>query len=167
MSKIVTAARVLAALAHHGQMYGEVSYIRHCSRVVDILVGVNAEPDILAAAWLHDVLEDTSIDRRLIANRTNDRVADLVWACTGVGGTRRERNANIAEKLRECPAAAVIKVADRIDNVRSCWENRDSRLFMYHREYPEFRRVVLGSSMFTPLMAELDVLMGWRPMKAD
>ena len=58
-------AAEVATQAHHGQVRagdGTVPYIAHPAEVVQILVqhGIDRAP-ILAAAWLHDVVEDTAL----------------------------------------------------------------------------------------------------------
>ena len=45
-------------------------------------------------------------------------VADLVWAVTGVGANRKERNQSIYDKIKNYPMAAVLKTADRIADLR-------------------------------------------------
>lgn len=150
MSTIVRNAYRIADLAHVGQFYGEHPYIWHCEQVVIELertVGVGDRhrvlaDDLCAAAWLHDTLEDTTITRELIAADCGENVADLVWACTGVGINRRARNACIADRIKLHPRAALIKVADRIANMRVCLRNSDSRWSMYLKEAPDFRASV-------------------------
>lgn len=52
-----TKAIVLAAQAHHGQMYGEVPYICHCMQVA---LAMDTDDERLVAI-LHDVIEDTDV----------------------------------------------------------------------------------------------------------
>lgn len=147
MSSIVRNAYRLADLAHVGQLYGAHPYIWHCEQVVIELertVGVGGllAADLCAAAWLHDALEDTTITRELIAADCGADVADLVWACTGVGINRRVRNVCIAERVKIHPRASLIKVADRIANMRECLCNAGGRWSMYLKEATDFRASV-------------------------
>lgn len=159
-------AWTFAENAHRGQMYGRDPYMLHVWNVVLVVQAVTDDPDMVSAAFLHDVLEDTNTTREQVLSTFGPRVEAMVWACTGVGANRRERNTSIHAKLEALPEALLVKVADRIANVESCWENRDSRLFMYHREYPEFRKLKkLNETTLTPLATlweRLDALMGWR-----
>jgi (p)ppGpp synthase/HD superfamily hydrolase len=164
---IVALAQRLAHEAHAGQTYNGRPYTEHCRQVVCLLAQYGyIDHNILAAGWLHDALEDTNLLPSQIEQFCGPVVLSYVEACTGVGRNRRERNADIAAKLAHFPSAIPIKVADRIANVSSCWENRDSRLFMYHREYRDFRAVVRGH-VDRVMLADLDALMGWRDVAGE
>lgn len=144
---IVTRASIFAATAHQGQKYGEQPYTVHLSRVVEILQEYGyTDPDVLAAGWLHDVIEDTAVDFYVLQEQFSRNIAMKVWACSGEGINRRERVTSIIGKLTDYPTAIPIKLADRIANVESCWATCDKRLFMYEREYPDFRRTCRASA---------------------
>lgn len=53
-------------------------YIKHCREIVEIL---NTE-DMLAAAWLHDVLEDTECSSQTIYREFGFNVVSMVIALT-------------------------------------------------------------------------------------
>lgn len=56
----VQIAKYCAALAHAAQMYGEGdSYVNHVKRVAERVSRAGGTEAQIAAAWLHDVLEDT------------------------------------------------------------------------------------------------------------
>lgn len=61
MSTSVLLASSIARAAHAGQFRrdGVTPYITHPEAVAKSLEGEN--PDVIAAAWLHDVLEDTEV----------------------------------------------------------------------------------------------------------
>lgn len=169
---VVTAASRLAHVLHAEQRYGERPYTGHLFDVYDLLdrMGYTDEPLILAAAWLHDALEDTDCAIATLEQEIHPEVAALVRAVTGVGSNRRARNADIYRRLAAHPSAIPLKVADRICNVESCWSNRDERLFMYHREYPEFRATLRAPEpadvRLARLWQKLDGLLAWRPRPA-
>lgn len=145
---IVEAARQLAHKAHAGQLYGPDLYATHCERVVNILDNaciLDLPPEVLAAAWLHDVLEDTSTTFSDIVTACDAKTALLVQACTGIGANRKERNALIYSNMQQYPEAALIKAADRLDNVRSCVATGDSRLEMYRKEQERFCSKVMDA----------------------
>ena len=129
-------AKQFALAAHGSQKYGNLPYEVHLTTVAEILGEV--APDLAPDGWLHDVLEDTSVSGEDLAREFGEPVRARVWACTGVGRNRRERNASIAAKLALCPEAAIVKLADRIANMRASRSVPDKRR-MYLREYPEFR----------------------------
>lgn len=124
MSLILRAA-ALADRAHEGQKrkYTNFPYIMHPARVagrVGILPGVTEE--MVAAAYLHDVLEDTTITREEIEEVTNAQVGFYVDCMTnkskGTGLPRAERKALDRRHLSEVPQEVkLIKAIDRMDNL--------------------------------------------------
>lgn len=136
-------ARSYAFWAHRGQTYNDAPYSRHLEHVHQVLLEAGFEGPILAAAFLHDILEDTDTPLTYLTERFGTEVAGLVWAVTGEGVTRRERNAAIYSRLTSVPFAKDLKVADRIANL----EARCERLLpMYLREQAGFREAVEGAS---------------------
>lgn len=171
---LVIAAAALAREVHGAQPYGQGLHIDHCMRVVDQLQRHGfSRPTLLAGGWLHDGYEDTPLDRaRLVAildaantegPAAGEHVHRLVWTCSGEGARRRDRVASILAKLRQDREALPIKVSDRIDNVEQSWLQGDSRLFMYYREYPDFRSLRNDSlePTLVPMWERLDKMLGW------
>lgn len=138
---MIEEAKRYAIEAHKDQKYGEQPYSVHLESVVKVLTdcGVN-KPEKLAAGWLHDVIEDTGIEFEDIVVDFGPEVAGLVFACTGIGENRKARNACIYEKIAKNPAAADIKVADRIANVEA--SRGTSLAKMYAKERWEFHENV-------------------------
>lgn len=59
MENIITNA-VLFGITHHGKQvrkYSGIPYFTHCCEVAQIVSRVCHEPGVIAAAYLHDVLE--------------------------------------------------------------------------------------------------------------
>jgi (p)ppGpp synthase/HD superfamily hydrolase len=124
MSIILNAA-ALAVRAHQGQKrkYTGFPYVTHPARVagrVGLLPEVTEE--MVAAAYLHDVLEDTSITREEIDVATNVQVGYYVEQMTnrskGTGLPRDQRKAMDRKHLSEVTIEVKkIKALDRIDNL--------------------------------------------------
>lgn len=141
--ELVEKARLFATAAHHavGQVrkYTGEPYINHPSEVVSLLVGAGiTQPEMLAAAWLHDVVEDTGVSLEVIIQEFGSCVATLVEGLTDVSkpedGNRKTRKAiDRAHTAAQSPACKTIKLADLISNTRSIVE-RD----------PEFAKVYLA-----------------------
>lgn len=113
-------ARHVACFAHHGQTYGDQPYAVHLQAVAGILTEWGCDDETVAAGWLHDVLEDTTVTWDTLLNLFGRRVAWMVEACTGEGETRREKAESIRLKIiHQTPDAAVVKLADRIANVEA------------------------------------------------
>lgn len=132
VTDIVEKARIFATAAHYavGQVrkYTGEPYINHPAEVVGILVdaGVN-QREMLAAAWLHDVVEDTGVSLEVIRAEFGACVATLVEGLTDVSnpedGNRKARKAiDCKHTAMQSPACKTIKLADLISNTRSIVE---------------------------------------------
>src|SRR3954466_10897816 len=119
-------AASFAARFHHGQFRkdGRTPYIAHPFRVamtVRDVFGVD-DPVALAAALLHDVIEDTTADYDDVEREFGRAVADVVAALTK--DMRRPNDAREAEYDRQLAAAPwqarLVKLADVYDNVSDC-----------------------------------------------
>lgn len=140
MTDKLTKAIQLAALAHSGQTrkYSGLPYIVHPLSVMSTLLrnGIT-DVDILSAAVLHDVVEDTNTTLRHIQNVFGRRVAQLVEELTEPehSGNRLERKAKEAERLGKVSVdAQTIKCADLIDNTADIAENDPAFAKVYIRE---------------------------------
>ncbi len=135
-------ARNFALKAHGEQKYGDGEpYGVHLFAVVQVMRDFDCTQDEWKAAFLHDVLEDTEATSDQILDLFGERVLRLVYACTGEGETREDRNQCIYRRIAEYPAAARIKLADRIANVEAAtpggyWWMR------YKAELPSFRAAI-------------------------
>lgn len=116
-----------ATAAHHSQRrkYTLEPYAAHSLAVMEI-VGQYFPTDfeVLQAAVLHDVIEDTPITMNYLAGVFGSRVAKLVEEVTDISkptdGNRAERKAiDRAHLALSSPEGASIKLADLIDNTSS------------------------------------------------
>lgn len=111
---------------HHaavGQVrkYTHEPYINHPAAVAAIVRSVPHTPEMLAAAWLHDTVEDTSATLDEVCGAFGVDVANMVEMLTDVSvpedGNRAVRKAIDREHTaRASPQAQTIKLADLIDN---------------------------------------------------
>ena len=138
MGSVEEDAKAMATAAHQGQFYGDGPYTVHLQSVRDILVAFGYEGELLVAAWLHDILEDTSVTMEEVQDHFGPMVASMVWAVTGIGPNRKLRNQAAYEKLRALPVAVTLKLADRIANSEASLKTNARHLEMYRREMPEF-----------------------------
>jgi (p)ppGpp synthase/HD superfamily hydrolase len=136
-------ARRLAEERHAGQRYGDQPYTVHLTAVRAVLASFGHGGDLGVAAWLHDAVEDTATTREEIAVEFCAEVAALVWAVTGVGRSRKQRNASAYEKIRSHPPAAILKLADRIANAEASRDQPD-KLRMYRSEQEGFEQALAG-----------------------
>jgi len=145
-------AKQLATDMHKDQRYGMHPYTKHLEDVVSVLMHFGACPcandndrtrNLLIAAWLHDIIEDTPITRENLEQNFGKDIADLVWAVTNEPGKNRaERWNNTWPKIKAHPIAVYLKVADRIANVMSSLKDLyggDRGMWvMYRREWVLF-----------------------------
>ena len=115
---------------HDGQFRktGE-EYITHPLEVAYILTGIYADVPTLQAALLHDVLEDTSTEEDDIASLFGREVAFLVQGVTKLGrihfSAENEYLIDYYKKIivgmSEDVRVIIIKLADRLHNMRTLW----------------------------------------------
>ena len=123
---IIERAYAVAEKAHQGQLRksGD-AYITHPLAVTTILAELGMTPDTLAAAMLHDTVEDTAYS---LASMTRDFGAEIAKLVDGV--TKLDKvtygEAAQAETVRKMVVAMardirvlVIKLADRLHNART------------------------------------------------
>lgn len=134
---LVEAALGLALEAHAGQVRkdGRTPYVVHPVAVMRRLssdLGVT-DPHLLAAAVLHDVLEDSPTPRSLLAERFGEAVARLVEELTlppgfhGPDVADEVKTDRLVEDVRGMShPALVLKLCDRWDNLadaaNSAWD---------------------------------------------
>lgn len=104
-------------------------YITHPAAVADIVRSVGGTAEMLAAAWLHDVVEDCGVTDTTIAEHFGPLVAQYVRDLTDVAragdgsGNRATRvTLNIAHSAASCAESQTVKMADLIHNTYRIWE---------------------------------------------
>jgi (p)ppGpp synthase/HD superfamily hydrolase len=126
---IVEKARIYATAAHAAtgqrRKYTNEPYIVHPAEVVDLVKKTRGyTPQMLAAAWLHDVVEDTKVTEADLREEFDDSVAWMVRWLTDVSkpsdGNRAVRKAIDARHSGDAPPEVqTIKLADMISNTKS------------------------------------------------
>lgn len=124
---IVEKARIFATAAHAAvkqvRKYTGEPYIVHPTEVVSIVSSVPHTEEMLAAAWLHDVVEDTGVSLSLIHSEFDSVVHQYVKCLTDdsqAKGNRAQRKAADRARLAVAPAEVqTIKLADLISNSKS------------------------------------------------
>ncbi len=130
---LIEAAYQLAAQAHEGQRRksGE-PYVEHPLEVATVLADLQLDADTLAAALLHDVVEDCGVPLHDIEASFGSEVARLVDSSTKLEKvirpargetTRRESQTENLRKMLVAMAedlrVVFIKLADRLHNMRT------------------------------------------------
>ena len=146
---VVRKAQVYAMAAHAAvgqkRKYTGEPYIVHPGEVASIVASVpGSTPDMVAAAWLHDVIEDTGCTFTDVHMAFGIDIATLVGWLTDVSkptdGNRAKRKAMDREHTAQAPAEAqTIKLADLISNSRSIMQHDPE----FAKTYLEEKRLLL------------------------
>lgn len=121
-------AFLMAADAHRGQrrVTGE-PYISHPVAVACILADMKMDDQMIVAALLHDVIEDTLLEKKAISEKFGDEVAELVDGVSKLTQiefvSRAEAQAENFRKMVMAMArdirVIIVKLADRLHNMRT------------------------------------------------
>ncbi|HEX5527003.1 MAG TPA: HD domain-containing protein [Solirubrobacterales bacterium] len=121
-SPLVRAALAKARTAHEGQVRngsGGMPYVEHPIRVAALLDEHDYREEVLAAALLHDVIEDSDLDLDEVREEFGVEVAGLVGALTDDESIEsyRERKAEHRERVAAADGEAMaIYGADKLTN---------------------------------------------------
>jgi len=118
--------RALAAHAGQRRLSGE-EYVNHPMEVAAILADLQLDAQTLAAALLHDTVEDTPLTAEQVEREFGPEVANLVDGVTKLGRiSLRSDQQQQAENIRKMMVAmaqdlrvVLIKLADRLHNMRT------------------------------------------------
>lgn len=121
-NSLVNKARAFATKAHAGvtrKWTGE-PYIEHPARVAARLEALGFDPEVVAAAWLHDVIEDTEHTAAELEAEFGHRVAALVLEVTKPvlpGADKAARDEAVIKRLAGSSyEGASLKLGDMEDN---------------------------------------------------
>lgn len=126
--------------------YDGKPYDTHLQMVFDIakkfihLIPNEAQETVLAACWVHDVIEDCRQTYNDVKAKTNEALAELAYALTNEKGrTRKERASDkYYEGIKQTPFATFIKVCDRIANYEYSKQQGSRMAEMYEKEMGDF-----------------------------
>jgi len=145
---IIEKSKAYAIECHEktAHLYDGKPYVTHLQMVFDTankfihLVPQEHRENVLAACWVHDVIEDCRQTYNDVNRATNEEIAELAYALTNEKGrTRKERaNDKYYEGIRQTPFATFIKVCDRIANYEYSKLQADKMVEVYEKEMNEF-----------------------------
>lgn len=141
--------------------YGGNPYSVHLQMVVDevkehLLTSDHSDSlkdEIIAAAWLHDTIEDCRVTYNDIKDKFGYRVAEIVYALTNEKGKTRKERANHVyyAGIRRNHYASIVKIADRIANTKFSKQSGSGMFEKYKSEAPDFIQELYSQSCFRML----------------
>lgn len=155
---LIDMAYIYSARVHDGQvrLSGE-PYLSHPLEVANILADMKLDMESIAAALLHDVIEDTPATKEDIKEQFGPGVAHIVEGVTKLSALpATTKVAQQAESLRKMILAmaddirvVLIKLADRLHNMRT---------LNYHRK-PEKQAAIAQETLdiYAPIAARLGI----------
>lgn len=124
---LVARAKAFAEKAHASQKrYGKDDrpYVEHLAEVVELVTIAGGTEIDIAAAWLHDVLEDTGATKEDLEREFNELVSYIVVCLTDLPHiaklpTLQRKKAQALRVAGMKKRVRKIKLADQISNLRS------------------------------------------------
>ena len=156
-------ARTFAILAHADQRYGNHPYVVHLDAVAALVVPYGETA--VTVAYLHDTVEDTAVSLAEVEQQFGASVAACVSVLTDeAGATRAVRKAKTYAKMAqlsgEVELALLVKVADRLANVRACVQDGRKALWsVYQSEHVAFKAAAYRAGQCDALWSALDALL--------
>lgn len=167
-----------AEQAHDGQRRrsGE-PYVTHPLAVANILANMHMDHQSLMAAMLHDVIEDTGVDKEALAEQFGKPVAELVDGVSKLTQIAFEDKAVAqAENFQKMVLAMsrdirviIVKLADRLHNMRTLGALRPEKKRRIARETLEIYARIASRLGINTIRVELEDLsfQALHPMRAE
>ncbi len=134
---IVDRAIILAVKAHSGAVRKgtKLPYIVHPIESCAIAASITDDKEIIAAAVLHDVIEDTNITKEELVEEFGERVVNLVMSDTEE--KMREFSSADSWKIRKQATLDLLDNADKEEQI-ICLADKLSNLRAINRDYLVF-----------------------------
>lgn len=172
---LVTEAVIFASQKHDGMLRKgtDLPYIVHPVEVMAIASALTDDPEILAAAVLHDVIEDCAVTEEELSMRFGARVTRLVLSETQLSAgdpfetwDMRKKEA-IARIARGGRSVKLIALADKLSNMRAIHRDydRDSdTMFLRFHQHDKSRHAWYYRSMVSLLKEEFGNTDAWNEL---
>ena len=141
--ELLRRAHATAAKAHEGQIRKtDDPYITHPTTVAYMLAQYGLDAETIAAAFLHDTVEDTPLTIGEVAQTFGKDIADLIDGVTKLDRVRySNRERQQAASIRKMVVAMardvrvlIIKLFDRLHNMRTVYALREEKQIRVARE---------------------------------
>lgn len=174
---LVSDAMIFAARAHDGALRKgtNIPYIVHPAEVAAIAATLTDDPEILAAALLHDVMEDCGVSEEALCERFGMRVAQMVKSETqersgDPAATWLSRKQGAVERIGQGDRAVkIIALSDKLSNMRAIHRDYDrdgERLFFRFHQHDKALHAWYYRSCAALLEDELGDTLAWQELAA-
>ena len=156
LSSLLCQATRLAAQAHDGayRKGGRAPYLLHVMETAEIVGTMTEDEDVLAAAVLHDVLEDTSVTEEELRETVGGHVTELVLAVSE--NKRREQPAEMTWRLRKQESVERLLKEPRLEVKMIAWGDKLSNIRALQRDYG-----ILGEQVWERFNNKSKAEQGW------
>jgi (p)ppGpp synthase/HD superfamily hydrolase len=133
---------------HKGEGSAKLPYIVHPLEVAEKVAGVTQDVDMIIAAILHDVVEDTNRTIKDVEREFGGKIAKLVAGLTDVSrpgdGNRKVRKEMDRKHLKKgCGKVHTVKLADVLCNGYDIMDKDPDFAHVYMREIKELVKVLV------------------------
>ena len=172
---LVSDAMIFATRAHDGALRKgtNLPYIVHPAEVAAIAATLTDDPHILAAALLHDVMEDCGVSEAELSERFGARVAQLVRNETQDRSgdpceTWLERKQGAVQRVaRADRETKIIALSDKLSNMRAIHRDYDrygEKLFDRFHQHDKALHAWYYRSFASLLKDELGDTLAWKEL---
>ena len=133
MNTKVELAKALAFHYHKDQKYGEYPYSKHLEDVVmNVKLLTDGTEDLLCIAYLHDILEDTSIDQDVITELFGETIS---WSLTCISKEHTRDYDDYIRRVTSNHNALLVKYCDTLSNLtQSVRDGKKGRIDKYNKQ---------------------------------
>ena len=165
--ELIKKAYYYARDAHEGQMRKSGGpYITHPLATAVILTKVYADTETICAGLLHDVLEDTETTKNELEEEFGREITNLVYGVTKISkihfSTENEALVEYYKKIivgmSEDVRVIIIKLADRLHNMRTLWALSEDRQKAISKETLEILAPIASHLGIHKIKSELEDL---------
>lgn len=172
---LVTQAAVFAAHAHDGatRKGSQIPYIVHPMEAAAIAATLTDDPHVVAAAMLHDVMEDCGVSFEELRARFGERVATLVRDESQSEGPesraswgRRKREA-VRRLARGSRDAKIICLSDKLSNMRAIFQDvgrEGDAVFLRFNQHDKRQHAWYYRSCAALMEGELGRTLAWQEL---
>lgn len=119
--ELIDKAKNFATFKHDRQFrkFGKIPYITHPAKVAEIVDQIGGGPEMVAASWLHDVVEECGVSFDELHEKFGRVVAYLVKELTNPSDLDKSKKGQyLLDKMNTMSSDALtVKLADRLSNV--------------------------------------------------